>query len=146
MIYTRVWHSLPSQFALAVCPLLFVQIHHILLSNHLVSVSAWFLLPVLNFDKIKLNKLKSQSVWSGWLKQESILGHSVYCPQITRSWFFLFLSLLPGSLLKPFKCISDLKVICTQSWGYIDALWALRSAKVSLQQPHSSGQYAVNTL
>ena len=32
-------------------------------------------------------------------------------------------------MLKSFKCISDLKVICAQSWGDIEALWALRSCQ-----------------
>ena len=60
--------------------------------------------------------------------------------------FSLFSYQLPDSLLKSFKCISDLKVICAQSWGDIEALWALRSAKVSSQQPSSSVHFAGNTL
>ena len=38
-------------------------------------------------------------------------------------------NLLPYSLKNKSECISDLKVICAQSCGYIEALWALRSAK-----------------
>ena len=35
--------------------------------------------------------------------------------------FFLF-NLLLGSLQNLFLCVSDLKVICAQSWGHIEAL------------------------
>ena len=41
-------------------------------------------------NNLEGHKLKSQVVCSGWLKQKLILGLSVYCAQITRSWFFFF--------------------------------------------------------
>ena len=47
---------------------------------------------------------------------------------------FGFFDYSPDRLLKQFECISDLKVICAQSCGYIEALWALRSAKTCSQQ------------
>ena len=79
-------------------------------------------------------------------EKNSCLGHPVYCAQITRSWFFPFSNKLPNSFLGSFKCISDLKVICAQSWGDIEALWAIRSAKLSLQQPPSLVLFEWNTL
>ncbi len=41
-------------------------------------------------------------------------------PQITRFCNFSFFNLLLGSVQNLFLCVSDLKVICTQSWGHIE--------------------------
>ena len=90
--------------------------------------------------------LKFMVVKIQYREKKSFLGHPAYCSQITRSWFFPFSIWLPDWFLKSFKCISDLKVICAQSWGDIEAFLALRSAKVSSQQPPPSVHFAGNTL
>ena len=45
--------------------------------------------------------------------------------------FVLFPGHLPDSLLLSLELISYLKVICAQSWQHIEALWDLRSPKIS---------------
>ena len=51
--------------------------------------------------------------------------------------YFLLAIQLPDNSLNKYEVISNLKVICSQSWGYIEALQDLRSLKTSSQQPYS---------
>ena len=51
--------------------------------------------------------------------------------------FFLFADNLPTSLLNQWESISDLKEICAQSWGHIEAFRHITSPKTSLLQPCS---------
>ena len=51
--------------------------------------------------------------------------------------FFLFADHLPASLLNQWESVSDLKEICAQSWGHIEAFRHIISPKTSLQQPCS---------
>ena len=51
--------------------------------------------------------------------------------------FFLFADNLPASLLNQYESISDLKEICAQSWGHIEAFKHITSPKTSLLQPCS---------
>ena len=60
--------------------------------------------------------------------------------------FCPFANYLLGSFLNIFKSISDLKVICAQSWGHIEALRGPRSLKTSSQQHFSWVHYASDTL
>ena len=54
-----------------------------------------------------------------------------------------YLQFLPSDNLLPYshknksECISDLKVICAQSWGCIEAFRDHISPKTSSQQPYS---------
>ena len=60
--------------------------------------------------------------------------------------FCPFANHLPASFLNIFESISDLKVICAQSWGHLEALWGPRSPKTSLQQHFSWVHYGLDTL
>ncbi len=53
---------------------------------------------------------------------------------------------LRALFLNIFESISDLKVICTQSWGHIEVLWGPRSLKTSSQQHFSWCLNASDTL
>ena len=64
-------------------------------------------------------------------------------PQITRSCNSSFLQ---SSSWLTVVCVSDLKVICTQSWGQIEALWAIRSSKTRSQKQHSWVHFDLKTL
>ena len=67
-----------------------------------------------------------------YIKKKWILNHPEFHPQNNRPLILPFDKHLPDLFYNWLESISDLKVICAQSWGHIEALKNFWSPKTSL--------------
>ena len=80
-------------------------------------------------DTLELKIVKHLGVSTQYSKKKSFLNTLNFGLKSLNLNILPSDNLLPYSLKNKSECISDLKVICAQSCGYIEALWTPRSAK-----------------